>query len=155
MEEETRCWPHPDRAERDSRISSSFLLSASKRPEYTSVAPGHFASAIRSRFLCVTASGLREVSEAIALNLGRRNGGEGTMRKLLMFAALAFACSAGLMAQDVVSAVEGTVRRVDAATKVVWSKQPTERSTPFIWPTIWRFMAAGTWPTEPGMPCMA
>ena len=41
------------------------------------------------------------------------------MKKLLMFAALAFACSAGLIAQDVVSAVEGTVKRVDAATKVV------------------------------------
>lgn len=41
------------------------------------------------------------------------------MTKLLMFIALAFACSAGLMAQDVVSAVEGTVKKTDAATKVV------------------------------------
>jgi Cu/Ag efflux protein CusF len=41
------------------------------------------------------------------------------MKKLLMFAALAFACSASLIAQDVVSAVDGTVKRVDAATKVV------------------------------------
>jgi hypothetical protein len=41
------------------------------------------------------------------------------MKRLLMFGALAFACSAGVIAQDVVSAVEGTVRRVDVATKVV------------------------------------
>jgi hypothetical protein len=51
------------------------------------------------------------------LSIGEKERRRGTMRKLLMFAALAFA--AGLMAQDVVSAVEGTVRRVDAATKVV------------------------------------
>jgi len=41
------------------------------------------------------------------------------MKKLLMFAALAFGCSLGLMAQDVVSAVDGTVKRLDAASKVV------------------------------------
>ena len=41
------------------------------------------------------------------------------MKKLLMFVALTFTCSVGLMAQDVVSAVEGTVKRVDAASKVV------------------------------------
>lgn len=41
------------------------------------------------------------------------------MKKLLLFVALAFCCSVGLMAQDVVSAVEGTVKKVDAASKVV------------------------------------
>jgi urease accessory protein UreE len=41
------------------------------------------------------------------------------MTKLLLFIVLAFTCSLGLMAQDVVSAVDGTVKRVDAATKVV------------------------------------
>ena len=41
------------------------------------------------------------------------------MKKFLMFVVLAFACSVGLMAQDVVSAVEGTVKKIDAASKVV------------------------------------
>jgi hypothetical protein len=41
------------------------------------------------------------------------------MTKLLMLAVLACTCSLGLMAQDVVSAVDGTVKKVDATTKVV------------------------------------
>src|ERR1700733_9207996 len=41
------------------------------------------------------------------------------MTKLLMLVVLAFTCPLGLMAQDVVSAVDGTVKKVDAASKVV------------------------------------
>ena len=41
------------------------------------------------------------------------------MTKLLMLVVLAFTCSLGLMAQDVVSAVDGTVKKLDAASKVV------------------------------------
>jgi hypothetical protein len=40
-------------------------------------------------------------------------------KEFLMFAALAFGCSVGLTAQDVVSAVDGTVKKVDAGSKVV------------------------------------
>jgi hypothetical protein len=45
--------------------------------------------------------------------------GEELMMKPLMFVALTFICPIGLMAQDVVSAVDGSVKKVDAATKVV------------------------------------
>jgi Cu/Ag efflux protein CusF len=45
--------------------------------------------------------------------------GEETMMKPLMFVALTFIFPIGLMAQDVVSAVDGSVKKVDAATKVV------------------------------------
>ena len=41
------------------------------------------------------------------------------MIKPLMLVALAFICPIDLMAQDVVSAVDGAVKKVDAATKVV------------------------------------
>jgi urease accessory protein UreE len=41
------------------------------------------------------------------------------MMKSLMFVGLTFICPIGLMAQDVVSAVDGAVTKVDAATKVV------------------------------------
>ena len=45
------------------------------------------------------------------------------MTKLLMLVVLAFTCPLGLMAQDVVSAVDGTVKKVDAASKVDPSNQ--------------------------------
>jgi len=41
------------------------------------------------------------------------------MAKFLMLVLLAFTCSLGLMAQDVVSAVDGSVKKIDTATKVV------------------------------------
>jgi hypothetical protein len=41
------------------------------------------------------------------------------MAKFLMLVVLAFTCSLGLAAQDVVSAVDGSVKKIDAATKVV------------------------------------
>jgi len=41
------------------------------------------------------------------------------MVKFLMLVLLAFTCSLGLMAQDVVSAVDGSVKKIDTATKVV------------------------------------
>jgi hypothetical protein len=41
------------------------------------------------------------------------------MAKFLMFVLLASTCSLGLMAQDVVSAVDGSVKKIDSATKVV------------------------------------
>jgi hypothetical protein len=41
------------------------------------------------------------------------------MAKFLMLVLLAFTCSLGLAAQDVVSAVDGSVKKIDTATKVV------------------------------------
>jgi hypothetical protein len=41
------------------------------------------------------------------------------MAKFTMLVLLAFSCSIGLTAQDVVSAVDGSVKKVDAASKVV------------------------------------
>jgi hypothetical protein len=41
------------------------------------------------------------------------------MAKFPMLVLLAFICSTGLMAQDVVSAVDGSVKKIDAASKVV------------------------------------
>ncbi len=41
------------------------------------------------------------------------------MAKFLMLVLLAFTCSLGLAAQDVVSAVDGSVKKIDAASKVV------------------------------------